>query len=52
MLNRRHIRVKVLQAIYSHFQSGSEQLVAEEDNLLLSMDKIYDLYLYQLAFLV
>lgn len=52
MLNRRHIRVKVLQAIYAHFQSGNEELVAEEKNLLLSMDKIYDLYLYQLAFLV
>ncbi len=52
MLNRRHIRVKVLQAIYSHFQSGSEQLTAEENNLLQSMEKIYDLYLYQLAFLV
>ncbi len=52
MLNRRHIRVKVLQAIYSHFQSGSDQLVAEENNLLQSMEKIYDLYLYQLAFIV
>ena len=52
MLNRRHIRVKVLQAIYAHFQSGNDDMVAEEKNLLLSMDKIYDLYLYQLAFLV
>ncbi len=52
MLNRRHIRVKVLQAIYSHFQSGDEKLSVEENNLLSSMEKIYDLYLYQLAFLV
>ncbi len=52
MLNRRHIRVKVLQAIYAHFQTGDEKQDAEEKNLLLSMDKIYDLYLYQLAFLV
>jgi len=52
MLNRRHIRVKVLQAIYAHFQSGSEQMAAEETNLLQSMEKIYDLYLYQLAFIV
>src|SRR5688572_6414532 len=52
MLNRRHIRVKVLQAIYAHFQSGSEKQEVEENNLLQSMEKIYDLYLYQLAFLV
>jgi transcription antitermination protein NusB len=51
MLNRRHIRVKVLQAIYAHFQSGSEKQEVEENNLLQSMEKIYDLYLYQLAFL-
>ena len=51
MLNRRHIRVKVLQAIYAHFQSGTEKQEVEEKNLLESMEKIYDLYLYQLAFL-
>lgn len=52
MLNRRHIRVKVLQAIYAHFQTGDEKLETEEKNLLQSMERIYDLYLYQLAFLV
>lgn len=41
-----------MQAIYSHFQSGDEKQDIEEKNLLSSMDKIYDLYLYQLAFLV
>ena len=45
MLNRRHIRVKVLQTIYAMHQSGSDDLVKEENFLVDSMEFVQDLYL-------
>lgn len=51
MLNRRHLRVKVLQSLYAFFQSGNTDLGAGEKELLFGIEKIYDLYLYQLALL-
>jgi transcription antitermination protein NusB len=52
MLNRRHLRVKVLQSLYAFFQSGSTSLNAGEKELLHGIDKIYDLYLYQLSLII
>jgi N utilization substance protein B len=52
MLNRRQIRIKALQALYAHFQSGSLDLVSTEKVLNQNMDKLYDLYIWQLSFLV
>lgn len=52
MLNRRHLRIKVLQAIYAHFQSEGDNLKVEENNMITSIEKIYDLYLYQLSILI
>lgn len=52
MLNRRHLRVKVLQSLYAFFQSGNTSLDAGEKELLFSIDKIYDLYLYQLTLII
>lgn len=52
MLNRRHLRIKVLQAIYAHFQSDGDNLKVEEQNMITSIEKIYDLYLYQLSILI
>jgi N utilization substance protein B len=49
MVNRRHLRIKVLQAVYSFFQAPDTPLKSAEENLLTSIEKIYDLYLYQLA---
>lgn len=51
MLNRRHLRVKVLQSLYAFFQSGNTDLGAGEKELLFGIEKIYDLYLYQFALL-
>ncbi len=51
MLNRRHLRVKVLQSLYAYYQSNNEDIVAGEKELLFSAEKIYDLYLYQLLLL-
>ncbi|MAY83829.1 MAG: transcription antitermination factor NusB [Flavobacteriales bacterium] len=49
MLNRRLLRIKVMQALYGFFQSEDADLVKAEKNLLLSIDRIYDLYLYYLC---
>ncbi len=52
MLNRRQIRIKALQTLYSHFQSGDISLRDTEDNLKRNMDKLYELYVWQLSILV
>lgn len=49
MLNRRHLRIKVLQAIYAMHQSGSDDLVKEEKFMLTSAENILDLYLLLLS---
>ncbi|TNE52686.1 MAG: transcription antitermination protein NusB [Bacteroidetes bacterium] len=48
MLNRRHLRIKVLQSLYAFFQSNEEDYAKAEKELMLSLDRIYDLYLYLL----
>ena len=52
MLNRRHIRVKVMQSIYAMIQSKSDDLIKEEKFLKYSIQKIYDLYVLMLSLLV
>ena len=52
MLNRRHIRVKVMQSIYALLQSQSDDLIREEKYLHFSLAKGYDLYLLLLSLLV
>lgn len=51
MLNRRHLRVKVLQSLYAFFQSGNDELASGEKELLFGIEKIYDLYLFQFLLL-
>lgn len=46
MLNRRHLRIKVLQALYAFYQSKDADYVKLEKELFSSVDRIYDLYLY------
>ena len=52
MLNRRHIRVKVMQSIYAMHQNGSDSLEKEEKFLLFSIENIQDLYLVMLSSLI
>lgn len=52
MLYRRHLRIKVLQALYAWYTSGSSDLVSGEKQLLLSINKLYELFIWQLSFLV
>ena len=51
MLNRRHIRIKVLQAFYAFFQSNNEDALKGEKELFHSIEKIYDLYIFILMLL-
>lgn len=48
MLNRRHLRVKVLQALYAYHQTHSDVKV-QEKNLLQSIDKVYEMYIWMLS---
>jgi N utilization substance protein B len=52
MLNRRYLRIKVMQGLYIYFQSHSNDVPKGENEMLRSIDKIYDLYLLLLQFLV
>jgi len=52
MINRRHIRVKVMQSTYALLQSKSDNLPKEEKFLYHSIDKMYDLYALILRLLV
>jgi N utilization substance protein B len=52
MLNRRYLRIKVMQALYGFFQSDTRDLARSERDMFTSIDKVYDLYVYQLALFV
>lgn len=47
MLNRRVLRIKVMQALYGFFQTGNSDLGIAENGLFRSLDRMYDLYLLQ-----
>jgi len=49
MLNRRHLRVKVLQSLYAYYQSNSGDIKQHEKNLLQSIDKVYEMYIWMLS---
>ena len=49
MLNRRHLRVKVLQSLYAYHQSASRDITQQEKNLLISIDKVYEMYIWMLS---
>lgn len=51
MLNRRHIRIKVMQSMYAFRGTESDDLLKEQKFLLHSLDSMYDLYLSVLALL-
>ena len=49
MLSRRVLRTKVVKAVYAHTQCEDMTPVASEKNLVLSIDRAYDLYFHLLA---
>lgn len=52
MLSRHHLRIKVMQALYAHFQSEGADLNQGEKGLTASINSIYDLYIYLLSALL
>lgn len=52
MLNRRHLRIKVLQALYALQLSQPKDTKAFEKALLQSVDKVYELYISLLSLLI
>ncbi len=52
MINRRHIRVKVMQSLYAMQQSVSDDITKEEKFLKHSIQKMYDLYVLNLQILI
>ena len=46
MLNRRHLRVKVLQALYAYYQSEETDYAKTQKGLLDAIERMYDLYIY------
>ena len=51
MLGRRHLRAKVMQAMYA-YECSSEDMLVIEKNMFNGIDKIYDLYIYSINFLL
>ena len=52
MLNRRFLRVKVLQGLYAYHQTHETNLSQAERQLLNDIDSLYELFIYQLSFWV
>ena len=52
MINRELIRLKLVQELYSYHQRGLHNPNVAEKELLLSLDKAYDLYNYLLLLMV
>jgi N utilization substance protein B len=51
MLNRRHLRIKVLQQLYAYTQGDNQNYVAAERELLNSINRMYELYVLYLLIL-
>jgi N utilization substance protein B len=52
MINRILIRIKVLQMLYACYQKGGVDIKVAENELLLSLQRSYDLYYYFLLLIV
>ncbi|NLJ50019.1 MAG: transcription antitermination factor NusB [Candidatus Atribacteria bacterium] len=52
MINRRLLRIKVLQELYAHLYAEDRSLEASEKELQLSIQRSYDLYYYLILLLV
>jgi transcription antitermination protein NusB len=51
VVNRRHIRAKVMQSIYAMHQNGNEDISKQEKFLYFSIENILDLYLTMISVL-
>lgn len=51
MLNRRHLRVKVLQTLYAYQHSENKEVSLHQKNLLKTIDQVYEMYIALLSLL-
>lgn len=52
MLNRRHLRIKVLHALYAFYTEEERDIVKAEKALFFSIDKMYEMYILLIALIV
>lgn len=52
MLNRRHLRIKILQALYALEQSIEKNTSKFEKDLFYSIEKMYEMYIFLLLLMV
>lgn len=52
MINRRHIRIKVMQSIYAMMHSENSDILKEEKFLKHSIKRLFDLYALNLQFFI
>lgn len=52
MINRKLIRIKIVQLTYAYYQNGNHNMDIAEKELLFSLSKAYDLYNYLLELIV
>ncbi len=52
MLNRRLLRIKIFQALYSYYQSDSEDITPALKNLMRSLVKMHELFVLNLSLLM
>lgn len=52
MINRKLIRVKIVQLTYAYYQNGHHNMDTAEKELLFGLSKAYDLYNYLLGLIV
>jgi N utilization substance protein B len=49
MLNRRHLRVKVLQSLYAYYQSEKKDIRLHEKALIQSVESVHEMYIWMLS---
>ncbi|MFT6715714.1 MAG: N utilization substance protein B [Saprospiraceae bacterium] len=52
MLSRRHIRIKIFQALYSYFKGSVSEIALGEKELMRSINKNYELFIHLLSILM
>ncbi len=52
MFNRRHLRIKVLHCFYAYFQDEDKDIQYAEKQLNVSLEKMYEMYIWLLGLIV
>lgn len=52
MLNRRHLRIKILQILYAFEQSSGQTLAKAEQELMHNIRKMYEMYIFLMLIMI